>query len=84
MPRVRRGDVVGRLGNSGNSTEPHLHLHVADGPSPVDASGLPFVFDAFACGAAQVEDALPDEGSVVTFPLASQVTTGTPSDRAIR
>jgi hypothetical protein len=24
---VRRGQVVGQVGNSGNSTEPHLHIH---------------------------------------------------------
>ncbi|QRY41053.1 M23 family metallopeptidase [Microbacterium hominis] len=30
--RVRTGDVVGRCGNSGNSTEPHLHLQAMDSP----------------------------------------------------
>ena len=25
--RVRRGDVLGEVGNSGNTSEPHLHLH---------------------------------------------------------
>mgnify|MGYP002150430230 CR=1 FL=1 len=30
--RVRRGQVVARCGNSGNSTEPHLHFQLADGP----------------------------------------------------
>jgi murein DD-endopeptidase MepM/ murein hydrolase activator NlpD len=28
--RVRRGDVLGLCGNSGNSSEPHLHFHVQD------------------------------------------------------
>jgi murein DD-endopeptidase MepM/ murein hydrolase activator NlpD len=27
--KVRRGQVVGLVGNSGNSTEPHLHFHIA-------------------------------------------------------
>ena len=45
--RVRRGDVVGLVGNSGNSTEPHLHFHVADSPSPLGSEGIPYVFDAF-------------------------------------
>ncbi|WUK16822.1 M23 family metallopeptidase [Kitasatospora sp. NBC_00374] len=45
--RVRRGQVIGNLGNSGSSSGPHLHFQVMDGPSLVDANGLPFVIDAF-------------------------------------
>ena len=45
--RVRRGDVVGLVGNSGNSTEPHLHFHIADAPSPLGAEGVPYLFDRF-------------------------------------
>lgn len=45
--RVRRGDVVAALGFTGDSTGPHLHLHVADAASPLGAEGLPFVLDRF-------------------------------------
>ena len=45
--RVAAGDVVGLLGNSGNSDGPHLHFHVVDRASPLAAEGLPFVFDRF-------------------------------------
>ena len=40
------GELIGRLGNSGNSDAPHLHFQVMDGPSFLDATGLPFVFDS--------------------------------------
>lgn len=45
--RVKRGDRLGKVGNTGNSQAPHLHLHVMDGPSPLLANGIPYVIDAF-------------------------------------
>jgi len=45
--RVQRGDVLGLLGNSGGSTQPHLHFQVMDSPYPLTANGLPFVLDRF-------------------------------------
>lgn len=45
--RVSRGDVLGLVGNSGNSVAPHLHFHVMDGPSPLAAQGLPYLVDSF-------------------------------------
>jgi hypothetical protein len=45
--RVTRGRVLGRLGNSGNSSAPHLHFHVMDGPSVLGSDGLPYVIDRF-------------------------------------
>jgi hypothetical protein len=45
---LRRGQVLGRLGNSGNTSAPHLHFHVMDAPSPLGADhNLPYVFDSF-------------------------------------
>jgi hypothetical protein len=46
--RVRRGQVLGLLGNSGNSDAPHLHFHIASAPSALGAEGLPYVFESFA------------------------------------
>jgi murein DD-endopeptidase MepM/ murein hydrolase activator NlpD len=39
---VSAGERLAKLRNSGNSTEPHLHFHVCDGPSPLLCNGLPF------------------------------------------
>lgn len=55
--RVTRGQVLGRLGNSGNTSAPHLHFHVMDGASVLGSSGLPYVIDGFA-HAGVVPDAL--------------------------
>src|SRR5262245_6130126 len=45
--KVKRGDVLGKVGNTGNTQAPHLHLHVMDGPSPLLSNGIPYVFDSF-------------------------------------
>ena len=49
--KVRRGEQIGEVGNTGNSQAPHLHLHVMDGPGPLTSDGLPYVFDSFAISA---------------------------------
>lgn len=46
--RVRRGEVVGRCGHSGHSTEPHLHFQVQDHPDFYQAVGLPVRFSGVA------------------------------------
>ena len=45
--KVRRGQALGLVGNSGNSTEPHLHFHISDGNSPLASEGLPYALASF-------------------------------------
>jgi hypothetical protein len=45
--RLRPGQVLGLVGNTGNSDEPHLHFHVMDGPDPLFSNGLPYEFESF-------------------------------------
>ncbi|HBW23764.1 MAG: hypothetical protein A2X28_08435 [Elusimicrobia bacterium GWA2_56_46] len=42
--KVAQGHVVGLLGNTGNSTAPHLHYHLMDGPDFLTARSLPIQF----------------------------------------
>jgi len=42
--RVQRGQELGRAGNSGNTSEPHLHIHLMNGPDMRTADGLPLAF----------------------------------------
>jgi hypothetical protein len=44
---VRAGDRLGLLGNTGNTSAPHLHFHIIGGASPVASDGFPYVFDSF-------------------------------------
>ena len=43
--KVKKGQVLGKLGNTGNSDEPHLHLHICNGPDPVGSDGIPYFFN---------------------------------------
>jgi hypothetical protein len=43
--KVTRGQRLGLTGNSGNTTEPHVHFHVQDGPTLFEGAGVPVWFD---------------------------------------
>jgi hypothetical protein len=55
--RVRVGQALGMLGNSGNSNAPHLHFQLMDGPSPLGSEGIPYTFSSFTA-----------EGRLTNFP----------------
>ncbi|MFF1710018.1 M23 family metallopeptidase [Streptomyces sp. NPDC058268] len=40
--KVAEGQTLARCGNSGNSTEPHVHFQLMDGPDLDTARGVPF------------------------------------------
>ena len=79
--KAHRGQVLGLVGNSGNSTEPHLHFHIENASSPLGAEGLPYSLASFevvghgwgwkptdAKGPAEVHhNEIPLENEVVNF-----------------
>lgn len=68
---VVTGQPLAECGSSGNSTQPHLHLQVMDGPDPLTAQGVPMAFRDFrewprgARRAQGQETGIPGERSVV-------------------
>lgn len=44
---VRVGEVLGRVGHTGNSTMPHLHFQLMDSVDPLTARGIPCAFRAY-------------------------------------
>jgi murein DD-endopeptidase MepM/ murein hydrolase activator NlpD len=45
--QVEKGQVIGRLGNTGNTDAPHLHFMLIDGKSPLTSDALPFEIGSF-------------------------------------
>lgn len=71
--RVKRGQVLALLGNSGNTTAPHLHFHVSDGIGPLSSQGVPYVIDAFT--ARGVATDVTEQGKLVWTALPQQQAT---------
>ncbi|MSU58964.1 MAG: DUF3887 domain-containing protein [Pedosphaera sp.] len=46
--KVKRGQVLGLCGNSGNSSEPHIHYHLQNSAVTQDGLGIKCVFDKVA------------------------------------
>ena len=45
--KVRAGELIGLLGNSGASLAPHLHFHIVNGQSATTSDGCPYVIKSF-------------------------------------
>jgi hypothetical protein len=61
--KVSAGQVLARLGNSGNSDEPHLHFQLMDSNSPLGSEGIPCEFVSFTqLGAVNGQDSELDTG----------------------
>jgi murein DD-endopeptidase MepM/ murein hydrolase activator NlpD len=71
--RVRRGQVLARVGDSGDSREPHLHFEVTTSPKQGMGEGVPYLIDRYRCksgsnGSMELRiHELPLNNSIVTF-----------------
>ncbi|MDW8265869.1 MAG: M23 family metallopeptidase [Gemmataceae bacterium] len=81
--RVTAGQVVGRVGNSGNTSEPHLHIHLQHGPDPDFAEGIPLYFHNYRVGDLFVDRGMPTGGATGDRWKGQLVEhVGQPSDRS--
>lgn len=65
--QVEAGRVVGRCGNSGNSSDPHVHLQLMDGPDLRTATGLPFTW-TYVGENGEVREGVPADDELFTAP----------------
>lgn len=75
--KVTRGQEIGRLGNSGNTTEAHLHFHLSRAPVPLSADNVPYEIDQFTLAGTMDDNrfvaATPPSGRTDELPLAWDV-----------
>ena len=63
--RVRTGQQVGELGNTGNTHAPHLHFGIHDGPDPLTSTSLPHEYDRLRfAGVGQFQEGSPGQAQL--------------------
>ena len=64
--RVETGTFLGFCGNSGNSSEPHLHFHLQDTPILFRGNGLPAFFHQYRANGKHIDKGEPIGGQSVS------------------
>ena len=80
---VRAGQILGHVGNTGSSTEPHLHMHIVDRPSFLAGDGVPYEFNSFsASGSPELIERPHDEMFFRNFGPLSPASNDYPANNA--
>jgi murein DD-endopeptidase MepM/ murein hydrolase activator NlpD len=74
--RVSAGQAIGRVGNSGNSSEPHVHVHLQDRPIPSFGEAIPFYFHGYRLDGREVVRGMPRGGRTVRSRVRTGAFTG--------
>jgi murein DD-endopeptidase MepM/ murein hydrolase activator NlpD len=74
--RVSAGQSIGRVGNSGNSSEPHVHVHLQDRPTLSFGEAIPFYFHGYRLDGREVMRGMPRGGRTVRTRVRTGAFTG--------
>lgn len=64
--RIKRGQLLGLVGNSGFSSEPHIHFHIMNGFPGAAATGIKCFFDKVSVNGKTKKDYSPVRGDKVS------------------
>ena len=71
---VTKGQVIAKLGNTGNTSAPHLHLHIMETASSLGSNGLPHVFEGYNLLGQTTDQSFFDEGLEDNTPFVDEET----------
>ncbi len=71
---VTKGQVIAKLGNTGNTSAPHLHLHIMETASSLGSDGLPHVFEEYNLIGRTTDQSFFDEGLEDNTPFVDEET----------